>query len=204
MGERNGSDCDRSRSPVPQGPKVRAAKDKVKEISRVEKQAGMEVPVVLPKLAPIAATGWTAHNTEVLKQHSAYMDLEVASGTVSSDERTGFLQSIRDIIESEDGENKRVAAEAVVAAKLERKAKSFKEAFQQQPTLDGINFAGGKGKGKGNSQFPHGTNPGRYTAIPHNSNTTEVVRAIKALSGRAHAAQDEANQRQQIAAVGNA
>ena len=87
--------------------------------------------------------------------------------------------------------------------KVKFEFKGQMERHNEQSIKNALNV-GSKGKGRENSQFPHGAKPGRYTAIPHGNNTTKEVMAITALSGRAHAAHDEAYQKQQTAAAGSA
>ena len=153
----------------------------------------------MPEMEPTLGAGWTAHNIEVRRQYTAFLELEIVGGGMDRDEVDGFLAEVSQTVEANDGEAKRVAAEATAAAEANVKALTYKAALQQQSIKEALNI--GKGKGKGNSSFPSDTKPGRFTAIPH-TKTSDEVRAITALSGRAHAALDEAQQ-QQAAAAGN-
>ena len=155
-------------------------------------------------MEPVAAAGWTTHNVAVLRQHTVHMELEVVGGVVSSQAKDSFLQGIKGIVEANRGEANRRAVEEDASAAAHTQAKSYKETLQRHATLEA--FSVGKGKGKGNSQFPS-TNPGRFTGIPKNNNTTEQGKAITALGGRARDALEndhKQQQQQQEAAAGTA
>ena len=118
------------------------------------------------------------------------------------EEVDGYLAGITQTVEADDGETKRVAAEAAADAENTQKAVSYKAALTQQSIKESF-IIGGKGKGKENSSFPHDLKAGRYNAIPHNK-TSDTVKAISGLASRAFTAQDEAAQQQPAAAAGNA
>ena len=113
------------------------------------------------------------------------------------EEAVSFLAGISQLVEANDGEVNRKAAEEAAVAAAQTKAKSYKEPLQRFATLEGLNV--GKGKGKTNTQFPSTIPPVRYNGIPKNPNTTEAVQAVTALAARARDAADQDQQRLQAA-----
>ena len=115
---------------------------------------------------------------------------------MAEDEVDGYLAGIKEIVEADDGENKRVAAEhAAHAANKNQIARSYRDAVNNQSIRE-LYIINGKGKGKENSTFPTDLKSARYNPMPHNK-TSETVKDISGLASRA--AQDEAARQKQPA-----
>ena len=147
-------------------------------------------------MEPCRGAGWTVHNNEVLRLYKANLDLEIIGGGMANEEVDGHLARINEIVEADDGENKRVAAEAAAHAANTQKARSYRDALNQQ-SINELYIIDGKGKGKEKSSFPQDLKAARYNPMPHNK-TSDTVKAISGLASRA--AQDEAARQQQPAA----
>ena len=119
----------RSRSPVPQV--------KAKAKATEEKTKAAVAPPILPEMEPTPSAGWTAHNLEARRQYTAYLELEILGGSMCREEADGFLAGISQLVEANDGEVNRKAAEEAAAAAAQTKAKSYKETIQRYATLEG-------------------------------------------------------------------
>ena len=76
-------------------------------------------------MEPTPSAGWAAHNLEVLRQHTGYLELEVLGGSMCREEAVSFLAGISQLVEANDGEVNRKAAEEAAAAAAQTKAKSY-------------------------------------------------------------------------------
>ena len=192
--ERGGADGRvRSRSPAPKEEKL-----KPKAKAQGEKAKVVAPPPIRPEMEPTPEGGWTAHNLEVRRQYTAYLELEIVGGSMGREEVDGFLPDITQLVESNDGEAKRKAAEDAAAAAAQKTALSQREMLQQQSIKESFNVC--KGKGKANSQFPSTAPPYRHNGIPQSASTSEAVPAITALAARARDSADK-EQQQVLAAV---
>lgn len=188
--ERGGADGRaRSRSPVPQVKANAKAKEE-------KTKAAAPLPI-LPGMGPTPSAGWTAHNLEVRRQYTAYLEQEILGGSMYREEADGFPAGISQLVESNDGEANRKAAEEAAAATAQKTARSYKETLQRQSIKEGLNV--GKGKGKTNTQFPSTVPPVRYNGIPKYSNTSEAVQAVTALAARVRDSADQDQQQTQAA-----
>ena len=132
-------------------------------------------------MEPTPEAGWTIHNTEVLRQYSAYLEQEILGGGMVREEVDEYLDEIKQTVEANNGEARREAAEEAAATEAKRNAISYKTALVQQGAVGVLNV-GGKGKGRTNTSFPTLHAPHRCNAMaPQPAKATESANAVNAL-----------------------
>ena len=107
------------------------------------------------------------------------------------EEVDGFLDEIKQAVEANNGEARRVAAEEAAAAEAKRNALSYKTVLQQQGAVGVLNV-GGKGKGKTNSSFPTIHAPHRYNGCPQPAKAMETANAVNALLAQGRGSSEQA------------
>ena len=158
----------RSRSPIPREDK--APKGKGARSKPAAPKPAAAAPTFKPEMVPHEGGGWTPHNKEVLRLYVQYFNNEVLFTRMEASEIEEYTQEIREAVEANDGEKKRLDAEAASAEEAKRAAASYKEAV--------ITSAANMGSYK-NSQFPRLQQPHRFQGIPQPQNSA-VINAANA------------------------
>ena len=107
---------------------------------------------------------------EVLRLYSLHFEDEVLFNRMETSEIEEYKQEIKDAVEANDGERRRVDAEAAIAEETKRIAATYKQAVIAAASHVG---------GYKNSSFPKLQQPHRFQGVPQ-PQTSAAINAVNA------------------------
>ena len=110
---------------------------------------------------------------EVLRLYSLYFEEEALFNRMETSEIEEYKQEIKDAVEANDGESKRLEAEAAIAEENKRIA-GIAASYNQA-----VIAAASQGGGYRNSSFPKCPQPHRFQGIPQ-PQTSAAINAVNA------------------------